>query len=156
MEEIGFGPTVVKPDAGRITIPARFVKQIPWISEDKAAYVWLLMLQPGRFRLLPDAEVAADEETGPIRSLIVNGPEMSDGLATVFEPPERAARVGRLVPTNLSLSSSSGWRLSIPKQVAPKEETFVLLFSLGRLEIWLLQVYNEALAYPLSAALGNP
>jgi hypothetical protein len=153
MEENGFGPNLATSDAGRITIPARFSKRIPWLCEDKALMVWLLMPEPGRFRLLSDAEAAANEEISSIRSLIIDGPEMSDVLPTDFEPAERAARLGRLIPTTLSLSSSSGWRLSIPRQVAPKEETFVLLFSLGRLEIWRLEVYNAALSHPLSAVL---
>jgi hypothetical protein len=113
--------------------------------------VWLLMLQPGRFRLLSDEEAAADGEIGLIRSLIVAGPQPPDGSLTIFESAELAARLGRLIPTSLSPSSTSGWRLSVPKHLSSKEERFVLLFSLGRLEIWLLELYNSALECPLSA-----
>jgi hypothetical protein len=154
MEDCDFGPSLAKTDAGRIAIPARFSKRILWLREDeKALTVWLLMLHPGRFRLLSDPEVQADVEIASIRSLIVDGPAKPEIPPTVFEPPERAARTGRLIQTNLSLTSSSGWRLSIPKLLALKEETFVLLFSLGRLEIWLLEVYSAALVPPLSTIL---
>jgi hypothetical protein len=115
--------------------------------------VWLLMLQPGRFRLLSDEEAAADGELGLIRSLIVDGPRPPDSSPAIFEPAERAARLGRLIPTTLSPSSTSGWRLSVPKNIASKEDPFVLLFSSGRLEIWLSAAYTAALEVPLSAIL---
>jgi hypothetical protein len=153
MEEIGFGPIFVQPDAGRIAIPARYSKRILWLSDSKPLNVWLLMLQPGRFRLLSDGEVTANEEINAIKSLIVDGPEISGISATVFDSPERAVLIGRLIPTTLSQSLSSGWRLSIPRRVAPRDQTLVLLFSQGRLEIWLLEPYHAALAHPLSSLL---
>jgi hypothetical protein len=153
MEDSTFGPSQAKPDAGRITIPARYCKRIPWLCEDKAMSVWLLMLQPGRFRLLSDKEAAGDGEIGLIRSLIVDGPQPADSSPAIFEAAERAARLGRLIPTTLSPSSTSGWRLAVPKTITSKEDPFVLLFSLGRLEIWLSEAYIAALEFPLSAIL---
>jgi hypothetical protein len=138
----------------RIAIPQQHCKKIAWvIGGSKPVRGWLLVLVPGRFRLLSDSDVERDERLSDIRSLIIDGPTEPEGTSPIeFESNAKAAVIGRLVPVSIDASS----RIVIPKEVLPDDRdrwTFVLLFSLGYLEMWLVDVYNAALACPLDSAL---
>lgn len=114
---------------------------------------WFLVLAPGRFRLLSDTDVERDEKLSNVRSQIIDGPTGLDSASPVeFESSARAAVLGRLVPVSID----SSFRIVVPKEVLPAEQdrwAFVLLFSMGYLEIWLANIYNDALACPLYSAL---
>jgi hypothetical protein len=115
--------------------------------------VWLLMIEPGRYRVLSDSEVQLDQDLREVRSLIVDGPAPPDGPATAFEPNARAARIGRLILTTLAPPRPS-WRLTVPKHITQgNRERLVLLFSQGYLELWLTDVYTAATAAQLDSAV---
>jgi len=52
-----------------------------------------------------------------------------------YETAERAAFLGRLIPTTVSAKTP---RLTIPDRIVPshKEQEFVFIFSLGYPELW--------------------
>lgn len=140
----------------RITIPVLYTEKIEWLAHEseKKLLAWLLMIVPGRFRLLPDSVVERDPKLGPLRSILINGPPNPEVDATVYESNERAAAVGRLIAAPLS-GPHPNWRLVVPQQLVPAagKYTFVLVFSLGYLELWLPDVYSSALAVPLDSAI---
>jgi hypothetical protein len=155
MVETPFAPETVNSADGRITIPQRYCEKMPWVSGKDPLLVWLLMLVPGRFRMLSDLEVQQDVHLRGIRSVIVDGPTELGSPATAFEPSERAAIIGRLTPTTLFPPRPS-WRLMMPKHILlgySENRTFVLLFSSGYVEIWLPDVYSAALAPPLDSVI---
>jgi hypothetical protein len=140
----------------RITIPAAYADQVDWLAHEseKKLLAWLLMIASGRFRLLPDSTVEHDPKLGRLRSIIIAGPAEPEVEATVYESNERAAAIGRLMPVPLSGPHPS-WRMVVPKHGVPDSEQyrFVLLFSLGYLELWLLDVYTAAVKAPLDLAI---
>src|ERR1039458_745943 len=134
MVEVPFKPVVVPAGLdGRITIPRAWCERLPWIVGDETLLVWLLMLLPGRFRVLSDMEVQRNTSLNDIRSSVVNGPTPTEVTPTAFDPNEIATLVGRLVPA--SLSPSGSWRLIVPRQIVPGDrdrKEYVLLFSSDR------------------------
>jgi hypothetical protein len=156
MVDTPFAPELAKIGSdGRITLPQAYCDKLPWVRGEQALIVWLLMLLPGRFRLLSDAAVLNEPKLAAVRAAIVNGPTEAEVPAIVFDPNEQASLVGRLIPTTLSPPRPS-WRLVIPKPIIPSEtqhRTSVILFSLGFVEIWFLETYNAALARPLDLVI---
>ena len=112
------------------------------------------MIAPGRFRLLPDSTVEHDPKLGRLRSIVVTGPPDPEVEATMYESNEHAAAIGRLMAVTLT-GPHPTWRLVVPKHSVPDSEqySFVLIFSLGYLELWLLEVYTAALRAPLDLAI---
>jgi hypothetical protein len=143
-------------DAGadrRISIPAAFCEKISWLLASEAKLCWLLMIVPGRFRILSDPAVEQDPKLGQVRSLLLDGP--SEAVeATTHEASERAAVVGRLVPIILTGPNPS-WRFVVPRHLlsGPQRQSFVFMFSLGHLELWLREVYVAAQKPPLDSVL---
>jgi hypothetical protein len=138
----------------RITIPLGWCQRIGWASGDDTRKVWLLMLVPGRFRVLSDQQALQDPLLNEVRTLIIDGPPPPQTPATAFDPSDKAALVGRLIPT--SFAPGSSWRLIVPKQVVEGDRAkkdYVLLFSLGYLELWFSKTYDEALAGSLDTVI---
>jgi hypothetical protein len=157
MVELRFEPAFLEAARDRrIAIPTAYCGGIPWLraSETKQLLVWFLMIVPGRFRILPDAVVEKDAKLGPVRSVIINGPADAEVEATVYQSNERAAVIGRLIPIVLTGPHTS-WRLIVPKQIVPVSEQyiFVLLYSLGYVELWLADVYEAALRQQLDSVI---
>ena len=59
----------------RITIPQRYIERMSWVEGEKKQVIWFLMLMPGRFRLLSDAQIVQDQKLQEVRSAIVDGPD---------------------------------------------------------------------------------
>jgi hypothetical protein len=154
MAEEFFAPEFVQSGKDRrIAIPQRHCRRISWVAGGgKSVRGWLLVLVPGRFRLLSDSDVERDKRLSDVRSLVLGGPTEVGASPVEFESDAKAAVIGRLVPVFIDPTS----RIVIPREILPNERerwTFVLLFSLGYLEIWLVDVYNAALACPVDFAL---
>jgi len=156
MVEARFAPEVVAISSeGRITLPQLYCDKIPWVRGDQVMRVRLLELAAGRFRLLSDQEVQENEQLSEIRTAIVDGPGEPNAAPTTFASNEIASLVGRLVPTTLSPPRPT-WRLVVPRRIAPEQkDKLVLLFSLGYLEIWHLDIYNAAVGSPLDTVIWN-
>jgi hypothetical protein len=155
MVEAIFKPVFVPAGSdSRVTIPHAWCERIPWVFGDETLLVWLLMLLPGRFRILSDTEVQQNPGLNDIRSRIVNGPSPTEVPPTAFDRNEIAILVGRLIPTTLAPGGS--WRLIVPRQIVPGDrdrKQYVLLFSSGYLELWFAETYNDALLSPLDAII---
>lgn len=150
-----YGPQIVSAKGGlRFSLPQAYCQKLPWIRGEQKIRVWLLQLAPGRYRILPDVELEKNEALREIRSRILDGPGEPDADPASFEAGNIAALVGRLIVTTLSAPPPS-WRLMIPKQLSPDDDTtkFVLLFSIGYLEMWHIDTYNAALAAPLNGLI---
>ncbi len=133
----------------RISIPKHYCSKVAWAVSVKA---WLLVLVPGRFRLLSDGDVDRDSRLSEIRSFVLEGPSDVRSSPLEFETNEHTAVVGRLVPVPIDAAS----RFIVPKELLPSESedrTFVLLFSSGYLEVWLEEVYRTAATCRLDRAL---
>jgi hypothetical protein len=81
-----------------------YIERMSWAEGEKKQLVWFLMLMPGRFRLLSDAQIVHDQKLQEVRSAIVDGPDEIGTPVTIFETSQRAARIGRLTPANLSVT----------------------------------------------------
>jgi hypothetical protein len=149
-------PAHVTADAyNRITVPKDLSDRISWIRGTTAIQAWILLLVPGRYRLLSDEQVESDPILEPVRSLILDENLISATEPTRAEDLRRAAIVARLVQATLA-PPGPGWRISFPKAFnvfVPPEcdlKAFSILFSLeGYLEIWYTDVLRKAVVLPL-------
>ncbi len=143
--------------SNRIVVPKDISDRASWMRGTQALSAWILLVEPGRFRLLSDDEVESDPQLEPIRSLL------SQGAAAVVNEPTRseklhlAAKVVRLAPVSIA-HSKSGWRVPFPRafdKFAPFDcdrKAFSILFSLeGYLELWYTDVLRKAVSLPLDA-----
>jgi hypothetical protein len=157
MVEANFAPELVTvPADGRIALPKPYCDKIPWICGDEPLRVWLLLLVPGRFRLLPESEVDKNDKLKEIRARIIDGPVDAEGSPLSFETNDVASLLGRLIPTTLSAPRPAR-RLTLPKLAAldkKDEQRLVIMFSIGYLELWHLDVYQAAMVSPLDALLS--
>jgi hypothetical protein len=115
----------------------------------------VLLLAPGRYRLLSDEQVQQDPLLEPVRSLILDGKSVDRTGPTIAEETRFAAVVARLVPTQIA-PPGPGWRISFPKAFdvfVPSDcnpKAFSIIFcSEGYLEIWYTDVLRKAVFLPL-------
>jgi hypothetical protein len=146
-------PVHTKSDAGRISVPKQFSEHVSWLTGTDTVQSWILLLNPGRYRVLSDEQVLADAYLQPIRALLLEGTPVVPTGASSSERSENVAVVAKLVPISISPPESSGpgWRISLPKvfdEFVPEgcdPKAFTVLFSLeGYLEIWNTEVLRRA------------
>ncbi|SRR5713101_794442 len=140
--------------ANRITLPKHFSDRTPFCGT-QSFQAWLLLLTPGRYRLLTNEQVQNDQQLEPVRSLILEGKSTPATEPTCSEEPTRAAIVARLLPTTIAPQGSC-WRISLPKAfdvfVPPDcdPKKFSIFLSLeGYWEIWYTDVLRRAVLVPL-------
>lgn len=140
----------VKVQGGRIHLPARLAARLPYLTGSEAIRAWLLVLESGRYRLLPDA---AAKESGPIRRLLerMNAPDEAEAEVEPFEADTApdAALVARLLPATLSPKGPPGWRLTLPRDLPELGESdeMALLLHRGYLEVWSLPCLKDAMKH---------
>jgi hypothetical protein len=141
--------------SNRVALPKQFSECVTsWMRGTVALRGWLLIISPGRYRLLSDEQVESDPHLEPIRALILE--QRSAGTdPTSAEDPNRAAMVARLAPVQITPPGPC-WRITLPKAFgvfAPPEcdrKAVSVLFSLeGYLEIWYTDVLRTAVFSPL-------
>jgi hypothetical protein len=149
-------PVHVSPDPdNRISLPKHFSDRIPWMT-GTSVQAWLLLLAPGRYRLLSDEQVQNDSQLEPVRSLILEGKASIASEPTYAKDLKDAAIVARLIPIAAAQhKQSQTWRISFPRELkafAPPDcnlKAFSVLFSLeGYWEIWYTDVLRRS-AIPL-------
>jgi hypothetical protein len=149
-----FVPMHTSPDAdNRITLPKHICDQIPWMT-GTSVRAWVLLLAPGRYRLLSDEQVQNDPQLEPVRMLFLEGTPAVVGEPTYTKDMEDEAVVARLVPiTAAQHKQSQSWRISFPRGqlnvFAPPDcgdpKAFSILLSLeGYWEIWYTDVLRRA------------
>jgi len=152
-------PVHTSPDPAdnRITLPKHVSDQIPWMTGTNVQ-AWLLILPPGRYRLLSDEQVQNCPQLEPVRLLILEGKPPVVCEPTYTKDLKDEAMVARLVPIAVAQhKQSQRWRISFPrellKEFAPTDcgdpKAFSVLLSLeGYWEIWYTDVLRRALAPP--------
>ncbi len=150
-----FVPVCPIPDAyNRLTLPKHFSDRIPWIpgTDDRA---WLLLLAPGRYRLLSDEQVQSDPRLEPVRLLILEGKTVAVTAPMHTQELSSAAIVARLVPIPVAYSKQC-WRISLPQDLdafAPPDcnpKAFSVLLSLeGYWEIWCTNLLRRSALLPI-------
>lgn len=148
-------------DAGRVYLPAKIAGRLKWLVGNQAIHAWLLLIEPGRYRLLSQAQA---EESTRLKEAIKrqSDPQDPDPEVEPFhaEDSTSAAVAARLSPAVLS-PLGPNWRLKLPddpmglfRQVAEhsREKAFVL-FSDGYLEVWSREHLLEAVQAPLGRAI---
>jgi hypothetical protein len=125
---------------------------------EETLQAWLLLLMPGRYRLLSDEQVQGNSLLEPVRLLILEGKSVAVLNATYADEPSRAAIVARLAPTAVS-PPKPGWRIAFPKTFeifVPQgcdPHSFSVVFSLeGYCEIWYTDVLRKIGTAPLPAS----
>lgn len=113
--------------------------------------VWLLLLGPGRYRILLDEQVQNDHKLEPIRLLILEGKPTLEAEPSFAIDAEAESIVAKLVPTRMEHPSKKTWRIKFPKDLsvfAPPDcdpSAISILFSLeGYWEIWYTSVLRDA------------
>jgi hypothetical protein len=146
----------VKVEAGRIRLPGRFAQRLKWVQGGEPIEAWLLMIRPGRYRLLSREQVDSSVRLKALAEQIYNPPE-PDPETEPFEAESSASAAlsARLLPARLS-PRGPGWRLTIPKnalglvryETVDIDNTLFLLFSDGYLEVWSPEAVADAAAAP--------
>lgn len=160
MPEIRFNAVAATvASGGRIWIPDHLVRRINWLKGGDALDAWLLILQPGRFRLLSHGQVEASDRLRQVLERITNPDESGDDDPAHAESQELAALAARLVPAKVSPKGPrGGWRLTSPLGLFPAGATksgtiLYLLMSEGYLELWFEDLLNRALEIPLDQVI---
>lgn len=136
----------------RINFPIRFVKQAK-LDEDKSERIerWLLVVCPGRYRLLTETS----QELDRIRVLIEEM-GMPGGVLDETETNIRPSVRTRLIPCTITRPRPS-WRMHVPKvaiQLAPGERSHLfLLIVRGYVELWFPDTLRQAVSRPISDLL---
>jgi hypothetical protein len=122
---------------------------------------WLLLLAPGRYRLLSDEQVQDDPQLEPVRLLILEGKPAVVSEPTYSKDLKEEAIVARLVPIAVAQhKQNQSWRISLPRELlrafAPPDcgdpKAFSILLSLeGYWEIW----YTDVLRRTAFSASGS-
>jgi hypothetical protein len=137
----------------RITLPKHLSDQMSWMAGTNVR-AWLLLLAPGRYRLLSDEQVENDPQLEPVRLLILEGKPAVVSEPTYSKDLKEEAIVARLVPIAVAQHKQSQcWRISLPRELlkafAPPDcgdpKAFSILLSLeGYWEIWYTDVLRRA------------
>ncbi len=143
-------------DRDRIRLPIQIVERAkhPHFT-GTSMKCWLLVVTPGRYRLLMQPKEAPKGALAKILQEIDEVEEFGDVLDRT-ENNARDAIATRLIPCAVSLTPRVGWRVNFPKAakdlLSEKEErAFVFVWIVaGYVEIWFPGTLRRALSSPLS------
>jgi hypothetical protein len=153
---VGSDLAIVEFQRGRIRLPVHFVKQAGLIKNTPVD-CWLLVVTPGRYRLLTQAEKEATEDLSEIHDRVKEVTASADVLDWTENNPQDAipARLIACVAT----PRGPGWRIQIPKvliKLAGEKENPSHVFMMtvaGYVEIWFPETLRAATSVPISKAL---
>lgn len=146
----------IQGDRVRLPAPVLEAKQA-LLAGTEAIECWLLVVTPGRYRLLFGL---GDGAAGPLVDILQQAEEaVAPGdILDNTENNELAAVQARLLPTTAS-PRGPGWRVHIPKEardlVPEKEErsfVFVLVVA-GFIELWFPDTLRRSLSTPVTDVL---
>jgi hypothetical protein len=153
------GLSVVKFEGERLRLPVEVERRVehPPLAGQRPIECWLLVVTPGRYRLLP----RQTETPGADLARLLRQIEESLTPGEVLDRTENNALDGiqaRLIPCRIS-APEPGWRINFPKEakelVSEKEErSFVYVMVVaGFAEIWFPDTLRRALSGPLPPIL---
>jgi hypothetical protein len=145
-------PTFVAVDKyGRLRLPTGFSETQSWLAGAGQVDAWLYVIEPGRYRLLSEADV---DHSNALKRAIqrITTPQRPDPNADPFEAESsELASVGALaIRVKISYADRVGWRVNIPTHSyaiasLAGERGFFLLLSEGYIEFWTTEVLTKAL-----------
>jgi hypothetical protein len=154
------GLAKVKFDRERVRLPIHVVESArhPSFASSAAIKCWLLVVTPGRYRLVMQPSGPPTGHVAKILQEIQEAEEFGDVLDRT-DDNARDAIGERLIPCTVSFTSRIGWRVNFPKAakdlVPQKEERSFVYVRLvaGYVEIWFPDTLRRALYSPLSEIL---
>jgi hypothetical protein len=150
----------VKFDRERIRLPLHIIEAAnhPRFAGVTEIECWLLVVTPGRYRLIMQPKDAPTGTLARILEAVEDAEEFGDLLDRTEDNGKDAIGV-RLIPCTVSLTPRTGWRVNFPKAakdlLSEKEErafVFVRIVA-GYVEIWFPETLRQALASPLAELL---
>ena len=138
----------------RVNIGQDLVKSLPWIVGSETIEAWVLTLEAGRYRVIPNSEFPKSAVFAQILNAMT--PTSSGNPETALDP-YLAVLPSRLVPVTISPPGSL-WRLNlsnVPLIDATGEEikALITLLSEGYLELWSPLRFAQAQNIPLHQLL---
>lgn len=137
---------VSKPfDDRRLGIPRQFAEATGWISGNDPVGGYLVMLLPGRYRLISETEFGQTERLGALWERIALAAERTNRSALDFEDNASTTLGARLIYAEISPGSE--WRLSLPSAVTEvlgidsKGDRAVVVLAGRYIEIWNRKTY---------------
>jgi len=141
----------------RITVPKELCDCVPWLQGTEELEAWILLIAPGRYRLLSDEQVQNDPQLEPVRSLLLGGRSASLVEPTFALESRRAVIVAKLLKAKIA-PYKPRWRITFPKAFSvfvPPDcdpKAFSILFCLeGYLEIWYTDVLRKEVFLSLNS-----
>jgi hypothetical protein len=150
-------PTIAQFEGRRILLPLHFVKHAA-LSGSKPIDCWLLVVTPGRFRLVKQSTATPTGDLAKILSQSEEVGEPGDVLDYTESNPQAAIRA-RLIPC-VATPRGPGWRLNFPKSAmelvpATEERSSVFLLTVaGYVELWFPETLRRAVSEPFSKVLS--
>ncbi len=141
----------------RVRLPDHLADQAGLTGNARIA-CWLLVVKPGRYRLIKQPTGAA---TGSLSRIVAQIEELGSpgDLLDSTESDEEAGIRARLIPC-VATPRGPGWRISVPKEarrLAPdgEEAKFVFILTVaGYVEIWFPNILRQAVSVPISELLS--
>jgi len=155
-ESLGSDLFVAQFEGERILLPSRFAQQVG-LTGTRKIDCWLLVIVPGRFRLLTPSSSGISRSLLRIRDRLGEVGEPGDMLDWTESNAQAAVRA-RLIPCVAS-PPRPGWRINFPKEakeLVPQKEdrSFVYVFTVaGFVELWFPDTLRRAISVRISSLL---
>jgi hypothetical protein len=139
---------VAELEGERINLPVRFVRQAG-LDADEAKLIerLLLVISPGRYRLLTEMSDEVDEIRVAMEEIAVPGGAFDETESNI----PASIRV-RIIPCTITRPRPS-WRMLVPRvaiQLAPGERSHVFLIIVrGYVELWFPDTLRQAMSKTL-------
>ena len=154
------GLAKVKFDRERVRLPIHVVENArhPSFAGRAAIKCWLLVVTPGRYRLVMQPTEPPTGNLAKILQEIGEAEEFGDVLDRT-DDNARDAIGERLIPCTVSFTTRIGWRVNFPKAakdlIPQKDERAFVYVRLvaGYVEMWFPDTLRRALCSPLSQIL---
>ena len=150
---------LVQFEGERIRLPVEIARNAkrPLFSGKEPIECWLLVVTPGRYRLIDQAGGTPSDDLDQILQQIEEAGVPGDLLDRTEDNPRNAIQ-GRLIPCRVS-PPDPGWRINFPKEatylVSDKEErsfVYVMIIA-GFIEIWFPDTLRRAVSVPIAEIL---
>jgi len=151
--------SVAQFEGERILLPKQIVENAEHsrLAGKDPVECWLLVVTPGRYRLIPQPTGTLPDDLSRILGQIAETAAPGEVLDRTQSNPLDGIQ-GRLIPCNVS-PPQPGWRVNFPKEakelVSGKEDrSFVyVMIVAGFIEIWFPDTLRRALSGPISEIL---
>jgi hypothetical protein len=147
---------LAKVDGQRVRLPPEFAKLagVDGVSPESSIDCWLLVLKPGRFKLLKQSPPPTN---GPIADILHHWEELVTHDSDDNESDQEIAIRARLLSCVVTWHQR-GPRINLPKEVfqlAIGERSHIYLLKVaGAVELWFPDTLQRAVSMPISEVLS--